>query len=344
MSAPSESDRFLARRLGVLLDDDRMRLRDLDVTDLEVASSQDAPFAQALLQYRRETLDARPSPRPEQTERIWAGIEREMEEPSRASSPDAPREDRAPRRSRSTVPGRVQWAAFALLVVGAIGVTWFVLQPDPLREILVAQSGEQVQTLTTADGSTIRLRPNSTLHRVEVTGADRYRLEGEAQFSVPSRSTIPFEVQAGEARVTVLGTEFTVRTWTREPQVYLSEGTVAVSHVPSSRADTLRPGQQAAISGRSITVEEADPASFVGWIEQRLSFTRRSAESVARELEQQYAVDIVLPQSIRAETISGELILEGREQTLADFAAVLGGSFDRGQDETYQFSSDASRP
>mgnify|MGYP006273268749 CR=1 FL=1 len=332
----------MAQRLGVLLADDRVRLRDVDASDLVVEPREDSVWMEHLLRYRTETLLARPSPTRSQSQEIWAGIAREMAatpatSETRAAGEARSRTDRAPRRSRSTLPMRVQWAAFALLVLGAIGVTWFVLQPDPLQEILVAQSGAQVQTLTTADGSTIQLRPNSTLHRVQVAGGDRYRLEGEAQFSVPPRSNTPFQVDAGTARVTVLGTRFTVRTWTPEPQVYLAEGRVAVSHTPSARSDTLRPGQQARVTEDAIDVSEADPAGFISWMEKQLVFRRRTAASIARELQQHYDVSLHLPDSVQQETLSGELALGSRDETLADFGAVLGGSFEAAEDGAYRF-------
>lgn len=338
----------MAQRLGVFLADDRVRLREVDASDLVVEPREDGVWMERLLRYRAETIEARPSPTRSQSQEMWASIAREMAATSAAPSARAPsararaadeaasRTDRSPRRSRSTLPMRVQWAAFALLVLGAIGVTWFVLQPDPLQEILVAQSGAQVQTLTTADGSTIQLRPNSTLHRVQVAGADRYRLDGEAQFSVTPRSNTPFQVEAGSARITVLGTRFTVRTWTPEPQVYLAEGRVAVTHTPSARSDTLRPGQQARVTEDAIDVSEADPAGFISWMEKQLLFRRRTAASVARELEQHYDVSLQLPASVREETLSGELALGSREETLADFGAVLGGAFEPDEDGAYR--------
>jgi transmembrane sensor len=339
MAAPTESDRTLAERLGVLLDDDGTRLDALDASDFEVeAGSGDQALMRALLSYRSEVLAERPAPDREQSQAMWAGISEEIRPASPAQTEEAApsRSQRTPRRSRSTLPFRVQWAAFAFLVIGALGVTWFLLQPDPLREILVASSGDRIQTLTTADGSTVRLRPHSSLYRVEVPGADRYRLDGEGQFAVPPRETTPFQIDAGDARVTVLGTRFTVRTWTSEPEVYLSEGRVAVTNTRSTQSDTLRPGQAARVSGDAISVQQADSTSFVSWTKQRLVFARRSAASVARELEQHYDVNLALPAAVGTETISGELALGAQDETLNDFATVLGGRFEQ-SDDGFQF-------
>ena len=362
MSTPTESDRHLARRLGVLLDESRPPIDALDASNFEVdvsedVSPEDRAFVQQLITYREAVLAGRPTLDASQSRRMWSEIEASIDAsadapaaervgeradaPAEARAP-ADREDRAARpsrtRSRSRLPLRVQWAALAVLVLGAVGVTWFILQPDPLDTALVARAESQMRTIRTADGSTVRLRPNSTLYRVEVSNADRYRIDGEARFDVVPRSETPFEVDVGEARVRVLGTRFTVRTWTESPEVYLSEGVVAVTHTPSAQADTLQPGQRAVVSaGGSIDVATADSTGFVSWTERRLVLQQQPLARVVRELEQHYAIEIRVAERLRDQTLSGELALGDPETTLDDLGLVLGGSFERERADVYRF-------
>lgn len=350
---PDASDQALAKRLRRILDDNEVSLDALDASDFDVESPEEEQFVQSLLDYRTAVMDRRPAPTNDQSAAMWAGIEKaitsDKKSPERTTSaPDsvgdtrqerAPRADRAPRRSRSTLPARVQWSALAFLIVGAIGVVWFILQPDPLQENLVARSTDRLQTLTTADGSVVRLRPNSSLYRVDIETATRYRLEGEARFSVPPRTDKPFEVDAGAARVQVLGTEFTVRAWTDAPSVFLSEGRVAVSHTPSAQVDTLRPGQQASVGGDGqITLADADSTVFTGWLQQRLVLNQRSVSSVASELEQHFDISIRLSARMQQQTVSGELTLSSQEDALRDLGIVLGGSFEEIEPNVYRFT------
>lgn len=346
MSTPTESDRYLARRLGVLLDESRASIDALDASDFEVdasedASSQDLAFVQQLIAYRDAALAQRPTLTDSESQQMWSAIEASIEAPDETRVPAA-REDRAARpsrtRSRSRLPLRVQWAALAVLVLGAIGVTWFILQPDPLDTALVARAESQMRTIRTADGSTVQLRPNSTLYRVEIPNVDRYRIEGEARFDVVPRAETPFEVDVGEARVRVLGTRFTARTWTESPEVYLSEGVVAVTHTPSARADTLQPGQRAVVSASgSIDVATADSTGFVGWMERRLVLQQQPLPRVVRELEQHYAIEIRVPDRLGDQTLSGDLELGDPATTLGDLGLVLGGSFEEESPGVYRY-------
>ncbi len=357
---PGAPDKALAQRLRQILQRDEVPLASVQASDFDPDSPEEMQFVQTLLDYRTATISARPAPTAEQSDAMWTGIEASIEAsiegmgtatdaaPAERSGRNerAPRADRAPRRSRSTLPARVQWSALAFLVLAAIGVVWFVLQPDPLQENLVARSTDRVQTLTTADGSVVRLRPNSSLYRVDIETATRYRLDGEARFSVTPRpkgsSDAPFEVDVGNARVQVLGTEFTVRAWTDAPSVYLSEGTVAVSHTPSARVDTLRPGQQATVrENGDIELARADSTTFVGWLQNRLILDRRRAASVAQELEQHFNIRIRLPERVRQETVSGELTLSSRSDALRDLGIVLDGTFEEIEPDVYRLIPDA---
>jgi transmembrane sensor len=115
-------------------------------------------------------------------------------------------------------------ASVALVVaVGGIG-GWLARDP-----VYATRPGEQ-QVFTLSDGSRVALNTGSHLV-VDFTKAERrVRLErGEAMFEVTRNPDRPFIVQAGEERVRVLGTTFTVRNDGRKVAVVLVEGRVEVT-------------------------------------------------------------------------------------------------------------------
>jgi ferric-dicitrate binding protein FerR (iron transport regulator) len=206
--------------------------------------------------------------------------------------------------------------------------------PEPLQ---VATASTSIETYTAPDGSTIRLRPHSTLYRIETDGERRYQLAGEAFFDVTTRPE-PFIVEAGALQVQVLGTRFTAHTW-GQPAVYLQEGRVRVSTGSDGEPVTLQPGQRSALTadGTLAPPSSADSVAALDWLRQEIAFESEPAASVVAELEQHFDVTIALPDEVARESLSGRIALETPAQSLADLGVVLGGRFERAGDGTYRF-------
>jgi transmembrane sensor len=314
--APPDRNQQLAKRLGQLRAEN---------ASLEALADGDDELMEVLLAYRRKQASERPDPAPEVTERLWAGIESEME-----TAPPR-RADRSSRRRREPVrrdrTRRLDWrlagALAAVLVVGV--VAWLLVPAQGPR--LVAEAGPERVTHRTDAGDVIRLRPHTTLYRVR-PDAPRYRVEGEAVFEVAPRDGSPFELTADGIRVRVLGTRFAVQTWTRRPTVFLEEGRLAVQNVGTGQGATLRPGESGTLTddgGISVQTAAADP--YVDWLNGRITFDSEPAGTVAAELAQHYGLRVHLPDSLAAQSVTGRLLLEERDQALEDFGRVLGGRF-----------------
>ena len=313
--APSSSEgQDLAVRIGML----RRKGQSLDASDL----TEDA-VVRALLRYR-DAQDV--APQPEQSARMWAAIEAATAEAHGAEPKEAA--------TIFALPSAVRWAVAASVAVAAV-VAWLLLTgaPEPVQ---VATASTSIETYTAPDGSTIRLRPHSTLYRIEVDGARRYQLAGEAFFDVMTRPE-PFIVEAGALRVEVLGTRFTTHTW-GQPAVYLQEGRVQVRTGEGERV-TLQPGQRSALmaDGTLAPPTEADSAAALDWLRQEIAFESEPAASVVAELEQHFGVTIALPDDVARETLSGRIALETPAQSLSDLGLVLGGRFERIGDGAYRF-------
>jgi hypothetical protein len=155
--------------------------------------------------------------------------------------------------SESLPPRRIafpRWAAVALAAAAAVqlavGAT-YLLRHEPAAEPLAStrfESGAQASDALIGDVS-VQLEPETALWVVEsATRSSLVVLErGTARFSVPHRRERPaFVVQAGDARVEVVGTRFRVQRVGGSAEVETYEGVVRV--IAAGRALQLARGQR----------------------------------------------------------------------------------------------------
>jgi transmembrane sensor len=220
-----------------------------------------------------------------------------------------------------------RWAAgIAAAVVFVVGLySWL----GGSEEELLATTSSSIETVTLADGSSVTLRPHSSLTLID-PDEHRYRLEGEALFEVTHDPGREFVVETEFASVAVLGTRFDVSTWAGETQVYLVRGKVRVEHSSSSNSTILEPGQAAVADRNMISkpLSEATGSTYTDWLSEELSFDQTPTYRVAAELGHHYDVNLVVPAKLENETLSGRIILTSLEQGLEDLSTVLGGRFE----------------
>ncbi|SET59083.1 FecR family protein [Hymenobacter actinosclerus] len=163
-----------------------------------------------------------------------------------------------------------------------------------LRNTVRTPRGGQYQ-LQLPDGSRVWLNADSRLAFPVAFGRRRrvVQLTGEAYFEVAKDAARPFEVEAGTARVTVLGTHFNVQAYPDEPApvTTLLEGAVRL-HQGAAQV-LLRPGQQ----GRprpdgTIAVRAVDASSAVAWKEGRFVFDDEPLEGIMRQVARWYDVQV----------------------------------------------------
>ena len=185
---------------------------------------------------------------PEDADRMWRSFKlREHAAPAR----------RAARRKRIAM-----WGAASALTLAAAAAVVLLLLPAATAGPLVLEGGHALpDTLGTregpsvfdlSDGSQIVLAPATEAVLVANTDTQiRARLErGSATFDVEPGGPRRWIIDAGEARVEVLGTRFTVTRRGDAVEVHVERGVVAVHH-PSRGSVELRAGQ-------SITVGEVE--------------------------------------------------------------------------------------
>ncbi len=171
-----------------------------------------------------------------------------------------------------------------------------VVNEPTFREISTRTS--QLAGLELNDGSHINLSVASTIRVSDLYNqADRsIILKGQAYFEVKSDEARPFIVQAGKARITVLGTRFTVRSYPGDDyvEVVVVSGSVSVASQVNDRSleKVIQPGELArmnTITGE-LTTKQVTTDLYLAWTEGRIVFEESSLIQVCRELERWFNV------------------------------------------------------
>lgn len=170
----------------------------------------------------------------------------------------------------------------------------------PVEEVkyntLSTPRGGQYQ-LTLPDGTTVWLNASSSIHfPTAFRGKERrVELRGEAYFEVAKNPDMPFKVSVNDMEVSVLGTHFNVMAYDNEgaAKTTLVEGSVRVNR--GADAVVITPGQQAQVGAGSAirVVPHADVEEALAWKNGYFQFNGARIESVMRQVERWYDVDVV---------------------------------------------------
>ena len=260
-----------------------------------------APAHRAAFEDMAGVLHAVDEMPPESTARLRTLVAIDNAQASSASAPAAAPRDSTPAvaaaptpRPRRLLPHALA-AVLALGVLGASGLGWEHWQRQPVfSQHFETQQGQSLQAHL-PDGSRLQM---DTATQADVTLYRKRREvvlpEGQVVFQVQGDAARPFDVLAGAARITVVGTRFSVRytpsTGSQAVQVAVMEGKVRVAGQPGddSARDTveLLPGQtvSADAQGRLGSVERVATAAMAPWLGQRLSFDNVPLTTVLAEL------------------------------------------------------------
>lgn len=216
-----------------------------------------------------------------------------------------------------------RWALAASLVLGLWGgwaSGWVELWRADYRTL----AGEQ-RRLVLADGSTVTLNTDSALSLEFAANRRGVRLlAGEAFFEVRPDPARPFVIEAGPARVTVVGTRFAVRAGTRT-LVTVTQGVVNCANSQNA-AVRLVAGQQLAIAADHIAAPEAiDAERATAWLKGRLIFQDRPLREVVDELDRYHPGLIALTDDrLGAVHVTGNYKLDDTAAVLRALADIAG--------------------
>jgi len=275
----------------------------------------------------------------------WSAMGRRIEEQLDARE-NVVRPSKQPLRS-GTYPLRQRWrprpfASYPLLLAALVcGVVVAVIEN---RHVILRHSSAvtheaeqryataigQQATVTLADGSRVRLAPQTVL-QVESGFGTRARsvsLQGEAYFDVPHATGIPFVVHTNAAAIRVLGTTFTVRRYSRHAttQVAVTRGRVSIAS-PRSPASlvTLNAGMTGVVGdslARILSPDSVEEAS--AWVDGQLVFHRAPTTDVLAAITRWYGYQFRLTDSTLAHrTLTLWLSTQSASAALATIKQVL---------------------
>ena len=161
----------------------------------------------------------------------------------------------------------------------------------------------QQQSVTLADGSTLRLISDTALN-VALQIAERQidLLHGEAEFLVAHDASRPFRVTVGTMVVEALGTRFMVRRQGNQGVVSLLDGSVKISLPSPAGAGTLvkilKPGQQLHFDTQQLSQpENFDLHSADAWTRGKLIMSFVPLSQVVDEINRYQRSKIILVDS-----------------------------------------------
>lgn len=198
-------------------------------------------------------------------------------------------------------------AVVALLICSILSVNYLILnsleqnnshEPE-ITFRTISTSNDQHRLVTLSDGTSVRLNSNSSIEVPEYFPPNErdVKLEGEAWFDVARDENRPFSVQADDATIRVLGTEFNVKvdSLSRNVQIAVAEGRVSLSNKSNKegRGAILTENTFAILNldNEEILIEQTQVDNYLSWISGRLYFYNEQLWVVSRYLERIYNVN-----------------------------------------------------
>ncbi len=226
----------------------------------------------------------------------------------------------------SALPASFPYRTAGFTVKKDSGIISYTERQQPRTDdhtIVIPRGGEYQVKLS--DGTRVWLNSDSWL-KIPVSFAENKRrvfLSGEAYFDVEKNDRQPFVVETDLGNIKVYGTEFNVKRYFGEGQLKatLVEGVIGFSNEDIAEVK-LQPGYQLSLTeGKSEpTVEKVKIYNEIAWKDQRFCFENRTLESIARDMERWYDVEIVFEDPLLKQLqFSGSLSRYGEIETLLRF-------------------------
>jgi len=151
--------------------------------------------------------------------------------------------------------------------------------------------------VTLSDGTKIWLNAASSLtYSISLNkhGQRRVKLDGEAYFEVSKDKSHPFIVESAGQEVEVLGTHFNISSYKDEASIKttLLEGSVKVSYDLEGGRSILKPGEQAVVADRTISIVRANAEEVLAWKDGQFVFYNEELGSIMKKIARWYDVEI----------------------------------------------------
>lgn len=201
-----------------------------------------------------------------------------------------------------TIPLRrnfLKIAAVAIMLLGLGLAGLYVTQKGILsRKISVSTDINQKNLeVTLPDGSKVILNRQTILnYRSNFGKSDRkVSLSGEAFFDIEPDQDNPFVIDAGKAKVKVVGTSFNVITNNPDSavEVFVKTGKVMLSDNSGNKSLLLDPGYIGTINSKSSGKSLNNNPNYLAWNTGMLIYDGQTLDIVFRDLKRVYNLNIV---------------------------------------------------
>lgn len=256
--------------------------------------------------------------------RAYAAASRLMGEARIAIEADPELRDLRIRRSSGSKPVLGSLLLLAILGSAFIGFDG----PMRLQADVIAGSTE-MPTIALEDGSTVQLNASSAIAH-DFDGARRtvQLLRGQAFFEVARDPGRPFTVEAGEVRITALGTAFDVRLGDDETDVTVTHNAVRVEFANEAHeALRVEEGEQAGYNHatRARTIGKADSTLALAWRRGQLVVDNAPLSFVVEEMSRHFAGRIIIATNeLAGRRVSGTMIVSDTDAALDFLEQALG--------------------
>ncbi len=192
---------------------------------------------------------------------------------------------------------RIAAMALILLSVGS-GLIYLGDKGILSRKTVVATTINQKNLqVTLPDGSNISLNRNTILTYRQNFGKHgrNVKLNGEAFFDIAPDASNPFIVDAGTARIRVVGTSFNVITSNPESsvEVYVETGRVMVTDNSGTAELELDPGFIGTVGNLPAEKKVNNNPNYMSWKSGDLIYDGQTLDVVFRDLKRVYNMDII---------------------------------------------------
>lgn len=167
---------------------------------------------------------------------------------------------------------------------------------------IVVPCGQQMQVLL-PDGTSLQLNSDSKLRYPKTFGlfSRHVSLEGEGYFNVATDKNRPFLIDLKGLEVKVTGTEFNVKAYAADPNIYvtLTEGSILLKD-SRKKEYPLVPGQSAIYSRQSGTCQITQPQDIEAvqaWRTNSMNFYLTPLKEIIRVMERQYDTRFIINDS-----------------------------------------------
>lgn len=210
-------------------------------------------------------------------------------------------------RRRSRVSAILRYAAIFMLPLLSAVLVWlfsasYYANDTQLTEYYVPKGC--IDSLVLSDNTKVVVNSGTTIvypHSFSSHAKERsVFVNGSCHFEVSKDASHPFVVHLGNVKVRVLGTHFSVNSYSDEEQVVvtLEEGSVNVSD--SFQNVTLSPNEQLIYSRTAGTMHKqmVDAMAYNSWVKGGLNFIQEPLEKILKSIERRYCVTISMARDV----------------------------------------------